>query len=84
LLSRVRLLIGRFREFNLCVNPEKCVVGVTSVMFLGRVVSEAGIRLDSAKVDGPVFARFWGWRKISETLLLGSLEKWPHGGVAVS
>jgi hypothetical protein len=52
LLLRVRLLLGRFREFNLCVNPEKCVVGVTSVVFLGHVVSEAGICLDSAKVDG--------------------------------
>jgi hypothetical protein len=52
LWGRVRLLLGRFREFNLCVNPEKCVVRVTSVVFLGHVVSEAGIPLDSAKVDG--------------------------------
>ncbi len=40
----------RLREYGICLNPEKCVFGVSAGKFLGFVVSERGIDANPEKI----------------------------------
>ncbi|XP_011270963.1 hypothetical protein CAOG_09222, partial [Capsaspora owczarzaki ATCC 30864] len=44
-------MLARLREFDLYVSLKKCVFGTSSVDFLGRRVSEAGVAVDPRKVQ---------------------------------
>ena len=49
--SRLRMVLKRFREFNLKVKLSKCVFAAKQVCYLGHVISQQGIAPDSAKID---------------------------------
>jgi len=43
-------IFNRLEQFNVCLNPKKCVFRVTSGKLLGYIVSANGIKVDPAKV----------------------------------
>ncbi|XP_026431255.1 uncharacterized protein LOC113328356 [Papaver somniferum] len=47
----LREIFEQMRKFNIKVNPEKCVFGVSSGKFLGYIVSKKGIEVDPEKVQ---------------------------------
>ena len=49
--NRLRMVLERFREFNLKVKLPKCVIAERQVCYLGHVISQQGIAPDSAKID---------------------------------
>ncbi|XP_021752865.1 uncharacterized protein LOC110718341 [Chenopodium quinoa] len=49
-LDALKSFFDRIRKYNLRLNPQKCVFGVTSGKILGFVVSQDGIKVDSDKV----------------------------------
>ena len=49
--SHLRQLFDRLQEYGIIINPLKCVFGVSSLTFLGHVVSEHGIRPLDEKVQ---------------------------------
>ena len=49
--SRLRMVLKRFREFNLKVKLSKCVFEAKQVCYLGHVISQQGIAPDPAKID---------------------------------
>ena len=42
--------LARLEKYNLRLNPNKCVFGVTSEKLLGHIVSERGIEVDLDKI----------------------------------
>ena len=42
--------LARIERYNLRLNPKKCIFGVTLGKFLGHIVSERGIKVDSYKI----------------------------------
>ena len=44
-------VFNRLRKFGLKANPKKCVFLVSSVTFLGHVISREGLRMDPAKLS---------------------------------
>jgi len=50
-LARLREVFGRIRQSNLKLKPTKCSLFRRSVSFLGHFVSEAGIAMQSEKVQ---------------------------------
>jgi hypothetical protein len=77
LLKLWELVLDRFEEFSVKLNPDKCVYDAEEVVFVGRRVSAAGIKagfdegrgLDSLKV--PTTERelgdlVWGWNHFRE------------------
>ena len=49
-LDALKSFFYRIRKYNMRLNPQKCVFGVTSGKLLGFVVSQDGIKVDSDKV----------------------------------
>lgn len=49
-ISALKSFFDRIRKYNLRLNPQKCVFGVTSGKLLGFIVSKDGIKVDSDKV----------------------------------
>ena len=49
-LSRLQLVFNRLREVNLKLNPDKCVLMRSSVVFLGHVLSSDGLKTDPEKI----------------------------------
>ncbi|GAA0178111.1 hypothetical protein LIER_29791 [Lithospermum erythrorhizon] len=47
----LRTVFERLRQYQLKMNPLKCVVGVSSGKFLGFVVWRHGIEIEQAKID---------------------------------
>lgn len=43
-LGNLAVIFDRLEEYNLCINPKKCVFGVTSGKLLGYIVSRRGIK----------------------------------------
>ena len=43
--------LGRFRQANLKLKPEKCFLASSEVLYLGYVVSREGISADVQKVE---------------------------------
>ena len=50
-IQRLRLVFQRLREANLKLKPKKCALFQKSVLYLGHVVSEAGITTDPEKIQ---------------------------------
>jgi len=48
--SRLRKVLDKIRESGMTLQKDKCEFGLTSVKFLGHIVSQEGIRLDPDKV----------------------------------
>ena len=51
LLERTQLIFNRLRHANLKLKPAKCSFGIKEVRYLGFKVSEAGIAVDSEKIQ---------------------------------
>ncbi|XP_021839912.2 uncharacterized protein [Spinacia oleracea] len=49
-VEELKSFFDRIRKYNLRLNPQKCMFGVTSGKLLGFVVSQDGIKVDSDKV----------------------------------
>lgn len=49
-LAVLEKIFTRLEQYNVCLNPKKCVFGVTSKKLLRYVVSNKGIEVDLAKV----------------------------------
>lgn len=50
-MARLRTTFLRLKEFNLTLNPDKCVIGVSSVQYIGHVIDEFGLRFTPEKLD---------------------------------
>jgi len=50
--TRTQRVLQRLRENDLFLKLEKCKFGVTEVEFLGMIISEGRIRMDSTKLSG--------------------------------
>ena len=48
--ERLSLVLTRFREHNLKVKASKCCFGADQVLFLGHIVSSAGVHTDPKKI----------------------------------
>ena len=46
----LKMFFERLRKFDMKLNPQKCVFGVTKGKLLGYVVSQKGIETDPAKI----------------------------------
>ena len=53
-LMNLRTVFERFRQYNLKLKPRKCVLFLTQVSYLGKVVSRDGISVDPTKVEAIV------------------------------
>ena len=53
-LACLRKLFDRLRKYKLCLNPSKCVFGVSSGKLLGYIVSQRGIEMDPMKAKAIV------------------------------
>ena len=49
--SHVRAVLDVLRKQHLYVNPLKCSFGVTTIDFLGYIVSRDGLSMDPAKTE---------------------------------
>ena len=50
-LRHLRAVLSELRQHRLFVKHSKCAFGVTSVSYLGHIISEAGITMDLTKVQ---------------------------------
>ncbi len=50
-VERLETVFQRLRQFNITLNPVKCVLGIHQVEFLGHVVDENGITMSSEKIE---------------------------------
>ena len=50
LLKRIRTILQRCRDFNIIINPEKCVIGVTEIEILGHVINQEGIKFSKERL----------------------------------
>ena len=51
LLVRVKIVLQRFRERGMTLNPEKCTICVSQVEYCGHLLDETGIHFERAKID---------------------------------
>ena len=51
LIVRIRAVFARCREYNLRLNPDKCMLGLTEMPVLGHVISAEGIKPDPSKTE---------------------------------
>ena len=49
-IERVRLVLTRFRKFNVTANPKKCDFGLSQVEYVGHVMDEHGLSFSREKV----------------------------------
>ena len=49
-IPALKMFFERLRKFDMKLNPQKCVFGVTKGRLLGFVVSQKGIEADPAKI----------------------------------
>ena len=47
----MRLAIERMRRYGLKMNPLKCTFGVSAGMFLGFIIHEKGIEIDTKRIE---------------------------------
>jgi hypothetical protein len=50
-LQHLNVVLCKFREVNLKLNPNKCCFATESITFLGHVVSKEGTKLDPGKIE---------------------------------
>jgi hypothetical protein len=48
-LERLRIVLERFRQFNITLNPKKCYFGLTEVEFVGHVLKSDGVCFSTEK-----------------------------------
>jgi hypothetical protein len=48
-LERLRIVLERFRQFNITLNPKKCSFGLAEVEFVGHVLKIDGICFSTEK-----------------------------------
>ena len=53
-LSYLRKLFDRLRQYKLCLNPNKCVFGVSSKKLFRYIISQRGIEVDPSKAKAIV------------------------------
>ena len=53
-LACLKKLFDHLRKYKLCLNPNKCVFGVSSGKVLGYIVSQRGIEVDLSKAKAIV------------------------------
>eukprot|EP00253_Pinus_taeda_P027796 PITA_27796 len=53
-LVHLRAIFMRCRHYRIRLNPHKCVLYIETGQLLGFVVSKAGIRVDSSKVEASI------------------------------
>ena len=51
MLDQIELMLNRLKEFHLKIKPKKCHFFDTSVLFLGHILSSAGISANPKKVE---------------------------------
>ena len=54
-ILNLRDVFGRFRSANLKLNPKKCELFKTKVLYLGHVVSREGVSTNPSKIDAVAF-----------------------------
>jgi hypothetical protein len=50
LVSRRRLIFARFRKHNLFVKRNKCFLGYTEIVYVGKVLSADGLKMSQEKI----------------------------------
>ena len=50
-LRHLRVVLSILRHHHLVVKRSKCAFGVTSIAYLGHIISDAGVAMDPAKVQ---------------------------------
>jgi len=50
-LRHLRVVLSVLRHHRLVVKRSKCAFGVTSIAYLGHIISDAGVAMDPAKVQ---------------------------------
>ena len=50
-MHRLETVFTRLSEHSLTLNPDKCVMGVSSVQYIGHVIDEHGLRFTPEKLD---------------------------------
>jgi hypothetical protein len=50
-LDDLRTIFHRYRQYNICLNPLKCVFCITTGSLLGFIVSQCSITVDPVKVQ---------------------------------
>ena len=49
-ISRLRQIFLRFRKHNLFIKASKCFFGYKELDFVGKIVSEAGLKMSRTKI----------------------------------
>ena len=49
-LANLRTVFARFEQYNIFLNPDKCVLGVNEIEYVGHVVNSQGISMSEAKI----------------------------------
>jgi hypothetical protein len=50
-LQHVRLVLLVLLQHKLAIKQSKCSFGVSSISYLGHIISDAGVAMDPAKVE---------------------------------
>ena len=50
-VSRLRQILERFRKHNLYLKASKCIFGYSEIEFVGKVVSEEGLKVSQKKIQ---------------------------------
>ena len=50
-MADLRLALERMRQYGLKMNPLKCAFGVSAGKFLGFIIHEKGIEIDSKQIE---------------------------------
>ena len=53
-LHNLEQVLKRLKEYNLTLNPDKCVIGKSSVEYVGHTISDEGLHFKREKLDGVV------------------------------
>jgi hypothetical protein len=51
MMRALKILFDRLSEFNLLIQPEKCLIGSSSCSFIGHQLTEEGISIDPSRLD---------------------------------
>jgi hypothetical protein len=50
-ITNVRTVFERFRKYKITLNPDKCILGVSQIAFLGHTISSEGISFTHEKIQ---------------------------------
>jgi transposase InsO family protein len=73
LVANLRQVFQRFRDYNITLNPDKCKFGLTTIPFVGHILSHEGITFDRTKIDKLVdFTQPTTWRGMKQFIGLAN------------